>query len=59
MKEVIVKYTCDICGYRAADRHFKIKEPVSGTKLKKWERIDICGDCYHNFYNMCRSKKGV
>lgn len=58
MSKVIPKtyYKCDICD-RKADRHFKVKIPISETNLKKWERFDMCTKCYMEFYNKCRSGK--
>lgn len=50
-------YKCDICRSEIADRHFKIKKPVSGTKLKKWERMDMCYFCYSEFLGTCLANK--
>lgn len=52
-----VYYKCDICGSEIADRHFKIKIPVWGTNLKKWERRDMCYFCYSEFYDKCQINK--
>ena len=49
-------YKCDICNGKA-NRHFKVKIPVSGTNLKKWERFDMCDRCFWEFYDKCRSGK--
>lgn len=45
-------YKCDICDGKA-DRHFKVKIPVPYTKLKKWQRFDMCDRCYMEFYRKC------
>lgn len=56
MKEVIVKYTCDVCGDKC-DRHFKVKVPNTDKGLKKWKRFDMCDSCYIGFYRLCTSKR--
>ena len=50
-----VYYKCDICGNKA-DRHFKVKIPVSGTNLEKWKRFDMCDRCFMEFYRKCTQK---
>ena len=45
-------YLCDMCN-RRAHNHFKVKVPIADTKLKKWERFDMCESCYMELYKKC------
>lgn len=64
MKQVITRCVCDICGlpielnsgiwYFTGGKTVRIK---NGVLSKKWEKLDLCNDCFENMGEWLKAKK--
>lgn len=58
--ERIEKY-CDICGAKEKDRFCGIENRIRHfsvrTKGIKWEKLDVCDNCYEEMRNLVKKKK--
>lgn len=59
------KIICDMCKSKEADNHFKVKKYKCFAKFEdkivmpdwRWERIDVCTECYNKLISVKKEKK--